>query len=180
MIWSSHEGPIITAEPGRSGVEERRVSAPRRSLTFASLDEVMPEVERLLLGHTTVGNWSLGQICSHLAQGIRFTLDGFPSEARLPWIIRTTIGRFILWRILRVGRFVRRMRMPAKYEPPSGADARVEAESLRAALERFKVHTCPLAEHPLKGQVSRAVWEQFHCIHCAHHLGFAVPVHDRK
>jgi hypothetical protein len=150
--------------------------AARRPLTFASLDEVMPDVDRLLRGHTTVGNWSLGQICSHLAQALHFTLDGFPAEARLPWIIQKTVGRFVLWLILRRGRFVEGMRMPRKYEPVPGADARAEAESLRAALRRFAAHTGPLAEHPLKGAaVSRAVWERFHCIHSAHHLRFAIP-----
>ena len=39
----------------------------RRAIQFESLDEIMPEVDRLLEGHTTVGNWSLAQICRHLA-----------------------------------------------------------------------------------------------------------------
>jgi Protein of unknown function (DUF1569) len=156
------------------------MKAARRKLTFASLDEVMLDVDRLLRGHTTVGNWSLGQICSHLAQAFRFTIDGFPPETRLPWIIRKTIGRFILWRILRTGRFTEGMRMPKKWEPVPGTDARAEAEALRAALQRFAAHTGPLVEQPLYGPVSRDVWDQFHCIHCAHHLGFAIPGEDEK
>src|SRR5262245_65318568 len=122
----------------------------RRPLAFASLDEVMPDVERLLSGHTTVGNWSLGQICSHLAQAFRFTIDGFPPEAFPPWIIRKTLGRLLLWHILRTGRFTERLRMPKKYEPAPGTDARVEAESLRTALQRFAAHAGPFAEHPMK------------------------------
>src|SRR5262249_5903081 len=141
---------------------------PRRPLTFASLDEVMPDVDRLLRGHTTVRNWSLGQICSHLAQAFRFTIDGFPPEAFPPWIIRKTITPFLLWHILRTGRFTEGLKMPRKYEPAPGTDARAEAEALRAALQRFAAHSGPLAEHPMKGPVSRAVWERFHCIHCAH------------
>ncbi len=39
----------------------------RRPLRFHSFDEIMPDVERLLAGHRTVGHWSLGQICHHLA-----------------------------------------------------------------------------------------------------------------
>src|SRR5262249_10930978 len=117
----------------------------RRSLTFASLDEVMADVDRLLRGHTTVGNWSLGQICSPLAQGIHRTIDGFPATARAPWVIRKTVGRVLLWRILRTGRFVEGMKAPAECQPASGADARVEAEALRAALRRFASHPGPLA-----------------------------------
>src|SRR4051794_33240701 len=120
------------------------MKATRRPLTFASLAEVMPDVDRLLRGHTTVGNWSLGQICSHLAQALHFTINGFPTEAHPPWIIRKTLGRLLLWYILRVGRFPQGMQMPKKYEPKPGVDARVEAESLRAALQRFAAHTGPL------------------------------------
>lgn len=65
--------------------------------------------------------------------------------------------------------------MPKKYAPKPGTDARAEAESLCTALRRFAAHDGPLAEHPIRGFVSRAVWEQFHCIHCAHHLSFALP-----
>jgi hypothetical protein len=49
--------------------------AVRRDLSFASLEEVMPEVERLLEGHVAAGRWSLAQICNHLTTGIRLTLD---------------------------------------------------------------------------------------------------------
>jgi hypothetical protein len=147
----------------------------RRALAFASLDEVMPEVERLLRGHATVGNWSLGQICSHLAQSLQFTIDGFPREVQQPWIIRATVGRFLLWRILRSGRFLEGVRMPVKYQPKPGTDAGAEAESLRAALGRLAAHTGPLADLPFRGPLSRDVWERFHCIHCAHHLRFAIP-----
>jgi hypothetical protein len=149
--------------------------AGRRPLTFASLDAVMPDVDRLLRGHTTVGAWSLGQICSHLAQGIHRSIDGFPAKARAAWVLRKTVGRVLLRRILRAGRFVNGMTAPAECQPATGADARVEAETLRAVLRRFAAHAGPLAEHPLSGAVSRAVWERFHCIHCAHHLSFAIP-----
>ena len=33
----------------------------RRTLTFARLDDVMPEVDRLLAGYEAIGMWSLGQ-----------------------------------------------------------------------------------------------------------------------
>src|SRR5262249_41035199 len=92
-----------------------------------------------------------------------------------PRVIRRTVGRFLLWRILRTGRFVEGRKAPGEGQPAPGADARVESEPLRAARRRFAAHSGPLAEHPLSGAVSRAVWEQFHWVHCAHHLNFARP-----
>ena len=45
----------------------------RRVLDFARLDDVMPDVERLLAGHRTVGNWTLGQTLNHLKTAILLT-----------------------------------------------------------------------------------------------------------
>src|SRR5262249_19215703 len=138
----------------------RDMKAARRMLTFATLDQVMPDVDRLLLGHTTVGNWSLGQICNHLASAIRYTWEGFPLKA--PWLIRKSIGPWYLRRILRNGRWPNGMKVPKKYEPRLGGDARAEAEALRAALEHLASHTGPLANHPFTGgPIPRGDWERF-------------------
>ena len=56
----------------------------RRTLPYQSLDEVMPDVKWLLDGHTTVGNWSLGQICRHLATALRFSVDRPATTERDP------------------------------------------------------------------------------------------------
>jgi Protein of unknown function (DUF1569) len=47
----------------------------RRTLRYGSFDEIMPDVEWLLEGHITVGNWSLAQICRHLATVMRRSVD---------------------------------------------------------------------------------------------------------
>ncbi len=47
----------------------------RRTLGLDDLDQIMPEVERLLGGYTTVGNWSLGQMCRHLGAILRASVD---------------------------------------------------------------------------------------------------------
>ena len=31
-------------------------------------------------GHTTVGNWSLGQICNHLTKALTASVDGYPVQ----------------------------------------------------------------------------------------------------
>jgi hypothetical protein len=65
--------------------------------------------------------------------------------------------------------------IPQPYLPKSDLDDRAEAEALRAALWHFAAYTNQLSDHPLAGQIPRADWERFHCIHCAHHLSFAMP-----
>jgi hypothetical protein len=141
----------------------------RRELSFASLDDVMPEVERLLDGHETVGRWSLGQILHHLAQGLRLTVDVAPDPAAplVPEVIRE--------RFFRTGRFPDGRESPPILVPAPADDAPAEADALRAALERFTVSAGPFPNHPRLGALTRDQWDLFHRMHCAHHLGFVVP-----
>jgi hypothetical protein len=145
----------------------------RRPLAFSSLGEVMPEVDRLLKGHRTVGNWSLGQICNHLSGAVIGSVDGIPF--RFPLALRKTVGPMLFRRMLRSGRFPEGIKLPRHIQPRSGVDARAEAESLRAAIRLFGSHAGPFAEHPLGGPLDREEWQRFHTLHCAHHLSFVVP-----
>src|SRR3954453_19718798 len=107
----------------------------RRALTFASLDRVMPEVDRLLEGHTTVGNWSLGQVCNHLAGAFVASVEGFPGRA--PWLVRKTLGRLKGRQIRGTGTMPAGVQLPERFLPRPGLDARAEAEALRAALRLY-------------------------------------------
>ena len=147
----------------------------RRTLSFPSLLEVMPDVDRLLLGHRMVGNWTLGQVCNHLSATLIASVDGEDFPIRLPWVFRRTIGPIIVGRMLKTGRMPTGIKIPEKYRPKPDLDARAEAEALRASIRLFGSHNGPYAEHPLAGPMGRETWERLHRIHCAHHLAFAVP-----
>jgi hypothetical protein len=147
--------------------------AQRRALTFDRLDQVMPELDRLLEGHRTAGRWSLVLICNHLLTAVQGSVTGFPVSA--PWLVRTTIAPFVKRKIVRTCRMAEGVKLPEAYLPRAGLDARAEAEDLRAALHLYAAHTGPLAEHPFFGRLSRDEWTRLHCIHCAHHLSFVHP-----
>jgi hypothetical protein len=156
--------------------------AERRYLEFTSLDDVMPEVERLLAGHVTVGAWSLGQICHHLATAIRLTLDApiRQRETTLDAPIRQRetareqdVARRLFFRSVR---FPDGMRAPlAALVPPPDRDSHTEADVLRAEIHRFVEADWQLPAHPRLGPMTKDEWTRFHCMHCAHHLGFATP-----
>jgi hypothetical protein len=141
----------------------------RRELTFASLDDVMPEVERLLEGHEIVGRWSLGQILHHLAKGLRLTVEGAPDPVAPP------VPEVIRRRFFRTGRFPDGRESPPFLVPGPACEAPTEAEALRAALGRYTASAGPFPPHPRLGDLTRDEWDLFHRMHCAHHLGFAVP-----
>jgi hypothetical protein len=145
----------------------------RRTLAFASLAEIMPEVDRLLLGHRTVSHWSLGQICNHLTGAFISSIESVPF--RFPWIIRKTVGPFLFRRMLRTGWYPQGIKLPDKFAPKPGLDDRAEAEALRAAIRVFQSHPGPFSGHPIADHVDREGWERFHAIHAAHHLAFALP-----
>lgn len=150
------------------------MGSKRRALAFTSLDDVMPDVERLLAGHVTVGRWTLAQICHHLELALRLSMDGVP--VKYPWPVRRLFGplarQLMFWR----GRIPEGVRVPGLYLPRPGLDAPREAGALRGTIDRFGSFVGRFDEHPLLGRLSPEQWRQFHCLHCAHHLSFALPL----
>ncbi|WP_435021754.1 DUF1569 domain-containing protein [Tundrisphaera sp. TA3] len=147
--------------------------AARRDLTFERLDDVMADVDRLLKGHTTLGRWSLGQICNHLSGSFIGSVEGYGGKA--PWLIRQTFGRFMKRKILRSGRMREGAPLPAKFQPKPGLDDRAEAEALRAVIGCVTGSRPPSADHPFLGPMAPEEWMTFHRIHAAHHLSFVIP-----
>lgn len=151
----------------------------RRPLRFDRLDEVPAEVDRLLLGHRTVGGWTLAQICTHLAAALRLTAEAPPGPG--PGATPTEVERaqaINRRRLFRSESFPEGVEMPspAIHPGPPEADPRAAASALRDAVSRFLDAPGPYPPHPMLGEMDREQWLRFHCIHCAHHLSFALPL----
>lgn len=144
---------------------------PVRILEFRSLGESLAEVERLLEGHTTAGRWSLGQILDHLATALRLTMLGPTGPAAEP---RSDVLRRLFFRR---GRFPEGIEAPTPLLIPApDVDVDTAAGRLREAIAGWDSADGPFPPHPRLGVMSREEWDRFQCMHCAHHLGFAVPV----
>ncbi len=148
----------------------------RRSIAFERLDQVIPEVDRLLGGHVASGRWSLGQILRHLASSIKLLVEGGlpPLDPPDPEMAR----RFEIRRrrFFQHGKFPEGVAIPIPaLIPPADVDERAEAESLRLVLRRFEDFDGPFPAHPVFGPMSKEEWGDFHRLHCAHHLGFVRP-----
>lgn len=144
----------------------------RRPLSFSGLDEILPDVDRLLAGHVAVGNWTLGQNCDHLATTFRYSVEGFPFQ--LPWAVRRLVGPLAFRWFDRSGRLPAGVKAPAPLAPRPAVDDREGAESLRAAIALYRERG-PIREHPIMGPFTPAKWERIHAIHAAHHLSFLLP-----
>jgi len=142
----------------------------RRVLDFASIQEIMPEVDRLLSGYKPLGTWTLGQTCNHLAKAIRYSADSPAATepaTREHEMIRTRFFR---------GRFPDNRPAPEGMIPRPDLEDAAEVEKLREAIERFKLASGAGPLHPVIGPLTHEDWERFHCMHAAHHLGFKAPI----
>jgi hypothetical protein len=144
----------------------------RRTLRFASLDEVMPEVARLRRGHTTLGTWTLAQVCRHLANVMNRVIDLPASTPRDPSL---EFGLEKKREVFETGRLPEGLPAPPGVVPSGELDEGEEAEGLGRAIDRFRSSPGPLAPHRFFGPLTRDEWHQLQCIHCAHHLSFVIP-----
>jgi hypothetical protein len=146
----------------------------RRTLKFASYDELLADIERLTSGPVqALGNWSPGQIFRHLAIAYNSSIDGFSLTFPLPLRL---VGK--VFRKKLIG-----MSMPPGFKlPASGQKTMVPpatsteegADELRAAIARLQQESTR-APHPMLGNLTRDEWDRVHLSHAALHLSFLVP-----
>ncbi|QEH35035.1 hypothetical protein OJF2_35800 [Aquisphaera giovannonii] len=144
----------------------------RRTLRYESFDEVMPDVERLLRGHVTVGNWSLAQICHHVAAVLRRHVD---LPASTPFDPSDRVPEGVKRHMLEAGILPPDIEAPAVTRPDAAGTEREEAEALRAAIAYYRGSRGPAITHRIFGPLTREEWDRFELVHLAHHLSFVVP-----
>lgn len=152
-----------------------------RTLRFTCSTDVLADADRLVaaervgtLRHT--GNWTLGQIFSHVAAFMDYPYDGYPPALRPPWIIRL-IGPLLAGRFLK-GALPRGFRIRGVPGGTVGADDVPPGEGL-ARLKRSWARldaAPPDAPNPVFGRLSHEQWKALHCRHAELHFGFA---HER-
>ncbi|MEJ7640088.1 MAG: DUF1569 domain-containing protein [Singulisphaera sp.] len=149
----------------------------RRPLRYESFDAIMPDVERLLEGHTTVGHWSLAQICRHVATVMRRVVD---LPASTPHDATQEVGEERKRQVFESGMIPEGIPAPPAVLPAGSLDEREEAEGLRRVIAHYKASPGPVVPHRLFGPLTGEEWDRIQCIHCAHHLSFAVPAADLR
>ena len=145
----------------------------RRTLRYASFDEIMPDVERLLEGHTTVGTWSLAQICHHLSTIMRRVVD---MPASTPSDPSQWAGEDQKRQVLESGRLPEGLPCPPELVPVATLGEREEAEAVRSAIAYYRASPGPVIPHRIFGPLTRAEWDALQLTHYAHHLSFVTPV----
>jgi hypothetical protein len=155
------------------------MAVERRRLSFATLDDVAADAENLLAkGYDKAGNWDLAQVAGHVAEWMRYPIEGFPKPPLfvrpLLWLMKATAGKKMRDRILAEGFSPGGPTMPATVPPPGGNAAEAVAR-LRSVVERFKAYTGAVHPSPLFGAMTKETALALQLKHAAHHLSFLIP-----
>ena len=151
---------------------------PARTLDFRTLDDAVAEIERLARdGYRRTGKWGLTEICEHLTRTMRLGMDG--TGQPLPWIVRKTVGPWLLRRTIARRRMLAGLPAPPVVQPsPTETPERDDPETIArcvATLREAAAFEGPLVRFPLADGVSVTQWRELATVHAAHHLGFLVP-----
>lgn len=145
----------------------------RRTLHFNSYEDILADVHQMqACSKHALGNWSLGQICEHLAKAIEYAVDGAPFRA--PWIFRMVgplIKKRIITRPMKPG--FQLPKSAVEYLPSQTEDAAGIAR-LERAIERFR-HCDDIKPHSFFGPMTREEYDQLNYRHSEMHLSFVVP-----
>jgi hypothetical protein len=145
----------------------------RRQLHFNSYDEILADVRALSARPTRqLGNWSLGQVCQHLAAGMHMAIDGPPFKPG--WLLRT-IGPFIKKRMItRPMSPGFRFPQTATVLMPGNPDTAAGVAALEKAVARLREDP-ERRPHVIFGPMANEEWDQFEFRHCEMHLSLIVP-----
>ena len=152
----------------------------KRQLKFNHLDEMMNEVRSLNeTGYVSNGNWTLGQTCGHLAEWMRYPIDGFPVMP-LPirvifWMLKKTVLPGMKRKILAEG-FKGGMMTAPESVPKEGEMSDQEGiDKLQEVVDRLKAHREGLFPSPLFGPMDVEMHTTVTLLHANHHLGYLKP-----
>jgi hypothetical protein len=123
-------------------------SAARRKLRFESVDDLFAELDRIEDADqqgtlTTNGNWTAGQILSHLTAWIEYGYDGFPIS-RPPFPVRWLL-QWMLPGMLRDG-----MRAGVKIPGVKGGTTGAVEVPTGEALLRYRAAVSRMQSEPAK------------------------------
>ena len=160
-------------------------TAPKRDLSFRSLDDVAADLDRIEAAAqagtlSTTGNWTPAENLDHTSRFMEMSMDGFP-EGKPPLVMRAIVGLFkgmILKQAMGGKPSPAGIKLPkgAEYLMPR-ADATLEegVARVRAIIGRVKSGEEFSQASPLFGKLTHEQWVGIHCGHCAMHWSFLQP-----
>ena len=158
--------------------------APKsRNLKFSTIEDVFADIQGLIdQGYTASGNWNVSQCCTHLANWMRYPVDGFPVPPiwlrPIFWVMKVTMGQSMKRKILAEGFSGG---MPTAPESVPAADAKTDQQAFdefKETADRVLSHQGELIPSPLFGPQDIQMLKTVTLLHAEHHLGYFVKNTD--
>ena len=149
----------------------------RRQVSFQSYDDFLADVENLASGNVELlGNWTLAQICQHMAAALNGSIDGISFRAPFPLRVfgKLCLKNRFLNRGLPAG-FKIPGRAKKQFEPTTSLDQEEQIKALRQAINRVKTDSTR-ALHPFFDAISTEEWDKFNLRHAELHMSFVKAV----
>lgn len=136
--------------------------------TIAQLLEVLESLRGRTLRSGTA--WNPAQVLQHCAQSVDGSLRGYPKV--LPGILRATVGRVVVGRMLSKGVMRHNLVGPLPGGPPLDptVDAQHALQRLLSSVTAFEAHGGPLQPHVLFGVLEKGAYGRYHVLHMADHF----------
>ena len=152
----------------------------KRTLSFGDFEDVIAELNALLdRGYEQHGNWTLGQTSQHLADWIRYPMDGFPRPPifmrPILWLMKVTIASRTKRKILAEGFDPGIPTAPQSVHDADATSDEAGVAALIETIERAKKFDGELIASPIFGPMDRETWIKVNLLHTEHHLGFLEP-----
>jgi len=148
----------------------------RRQLHFDCLEDIRNDVEQLAKRKEvrSLGNWSAGQILTHLSVAMNGSIDD--TIPKLPGIVRFLLRLFIKHKMLNkpmtAGFHLPNKAAAVLIPPPTNWEEGLR--NFRQAMQRLI--TEPMrAPSPVVGPMTNEEWVKLHCRHAELHLSFLIP-----
>jgi len=151
----------------------------RRTLRFASIDELLADIDRIVEADKAgklrrTGNWTAGQAFGHLAAWLNYAYEGYPINP--PWFIRLLI-RTRKKKYLHDG-MAAGVRIPGSKDGTFATEALTTDEGaarLRQALARLKSGEPPKFDSPAFGKMPCDERVAINLRHAQLHFSFLHP-----
>lgn len=174
-VWQTDR--VVLLEPHIMPPVDTRISSGYRTLRFDSIEECISDINRIVAASDAgtldaTGNWTPGQVMTHLANWIQYPYAGFPIAAP-PFFVRWMLR--IRRRKILEGSMPRGVHIPGVAGGTVGMEdvaADEAARRLLAALERLRTDEEPKFDSPAFGAMSHEDRIALNLRHAELHLGF--------
>lgn len=154
---------------------DTRTASGRRQVRYLAMDELLKDAEQMAACDSrTVGNWTLGQILSHIAIAINMGTEQAPMMFPAPvrFLARLLMKKRVTEGPLKAG-FQVPKRFASRILPPPTSVAE-GLDALRSAIARWQAIPARCI-HPIFGPLTAQEWEMLELRHAELHMSFVVP-----